>query len=118
MQKYGALPQSLNWGALYDLRLRLSIDHPVVRIPEPLSTRDVEDQRTADQPMDQQPVCGRIDVRDAIVRSFEMQAVRGDRALQSVQRRARDTRAGSTRQTRYNSRDLAIEVRRLAIRRR
>jgi len=47
VRKYGALPQSLNWGALYDLRLRLSIDHPVVRIPEPLSTRDVEDQRTS-----------------------------------------------------------------------
>jgi hypothetical protein len=47
VQAHGALPGSLNWGALYDLRLRLSIDHPIIRIPEPLSTRDVDDQRTS-----------------------------------------------------------------------
>ena len=39
---------------------------------------NIEDHRTADQPMDEQPMCCRFDVRHAIVRSFEMQAVGGD----------------------------------------
>ncbi len=33
---HGPPEADLRWGALYDLRLKLSIDHPIVRIPEPL----------------------------------------------------------------------------------
>ena len=36
VSKYGALEQDLRWSALYDLRLKISTDHPIVHIPEPL----------------------------------------------------------------------------------
>ena len=36
---------SLKWGALYDLRLRLSENHRIVRIPEPLYGASVGDSR-------------------------------------------------------------------------
>ena len=35
----------LKWGALYDLRLRLSLNHPIVRIPEPLYGASLDDTR-------------------------------------------------------------------------
>jgi hypothetical protein len=38
LDRHGALDGKLRWGAMYDLRLKLSIDYPVVRIPEPLYT--------------------------------------------------------------------------------
>ncbi|MGE0101572.1 MAG: glycosyltransferase family 2 protein [Blastocatellales bacterium] len=43
--KFGDIPEDLNWGAWYDLRLRISVDHPVIRIPEPLYSRAVLDPR-------------------------------------------------------------------------
>ncbi len=36
LTRHGGLDGKLRWGAMYDLRLKLSIDHPIVRIPEPL----------------------------------------------------------------------------------
>ena len=36
VSKYGALEQDLRWSALYDLRLKISTDHPIVHVPEPL----------------------------------------------------------------------------------
>jgi Glycosyl transferase family 2 len=37
------------WGALYDLRLRISEKHPVVRIPEPMYTASISDARSTGQ---------------------------------------------------------------------
>ena len=76
---------------------------------------DVEDQRTANQSVDEQAMRGRIDVGNAVMRSLEMQAVRRDHALQRVQRRARHTGAGRSRNRGDGSHDLAFELRRLAI---
>ena len=61
---------------------------------------DVEDQRTANQSVDEQAMRGRIDIGNAVMRSLEMQAVRRDHALQRVQRRARHTGAGRSRKLR------------------
>lgn len=45
LSKFGDIPEDLNWGAWYDLRLRISVDRPVIRIPEPLYSRAVLDPR-------------------------------------------------------------------------
>lgn len=45
LDKHGAIPNDLQWGGLYDLRLKLSIDGELLRIPEPLYTRSVLDAR-------------------------------------------------------------------------
>lgn len=39
----------IRWGALYDLRLRISERHPIVRIPEPLYTASTADARPSGQ---------------------------------------------------------------------
>lgn len=44
---HGPTPETLSWGALYDLRLKLSIDSPILRVPEPLYTRSIVDARTS-----------------------------------------------------------------------
>lgn len=44
---HGAIAPELQWGGLYDLRLKLSIDSPLFRIPEPLYTRSVIDARAS-----------------------------------------------------------------------
>lgn len=44
---HGALDGGTKWGGLYDLRLKLSIDSLVLRIPEPLYTRGVVDARAS-----------------------------------------------------------------------
>jgi hypothetical protein len=44
-KQYGAIDENLRWGGLYDLRLRLSIDNQILRIPEPLYTRVPTDTR-------------------------------------------------------------------------
>jgi hypothetical protein len=46
-RSHGLPETDLRWGALYDLRLKLSIDHPVVRIPEPLYSAKELDSRSA-----------------------------------------------------------------------
>jgi Glycosyl transferase family 2 len=47
LTKHGAIPGDLQWGGLYDLRLKLSIDHEILRVPEPLYTRSVLDARAS-----------------------------------------------------------------------
>ena len=36
---HSTIPGELQWGGLYDLRLKLSIDGEILRVPEPLYTR-------------------------------------------------------------------------------
>jgi hypothetical protein len=43
----GPVDETLQWGGWYDLRLRLSINSSVVRVPEPLYTRVPSDRRTS-----------------------------------------------------------------------
>lgn len=45
LAKHGAVPNELQWGGLYDLRLKLSIEGEILRVPEPLYTRSVLDAR-------------------------------------------------------------------------
>ena len=47
LDRHGEVPHSLKWGAIYDLRLKLSIDAPILRLPEPLYTRSTIDRRTS-----------------------------------------------------------------------
>lgn len=47
LQEYGAVENQLRWGGLYDLRLKLSTDFEIVRVPEPLYTRTAVDTRTS-----------------------------------------------------------------------
>jgi hypothetical protein len=46
VQKHGGVDKDLQWAGLYDLRLKLSIDSTMLRIPEPLYTRVPSDRRT------------------------------------------------------------------------
>lgn len=43
--KHGRIDDKLRWAGWYDLRLKLALDSPVLRIPEPLYTRVPRDQR-------------------------------------------------------------------------
>ena len=45
LSHYGALDERLKWGGLYDLRLKISIDSQIHRIPEPLYSRIPSDRR-------------------------------------------------------------------------
>ena len=47
LEKHGAILTNLQWGGLYDLRLKLSIDGELLRVPEPLYTRSVLDARAS-----------------------------------------------------------------------
>ena len=47
LDKHGAVTEDVQWGGLYDLRLKLSIDSEILRIPEPLYTRSVVDARAS-----------------------------------------------------------------------
>lgn len=44
-EKHGHVPADLRWGGWYDLRLKISIDHDILRVPEPLYTRSIADPR-------------------------------------------------------------------------
>lgn len=46
-RKAGAIDERLEWAGLYDLRLKLSIDSEILRIPEPLYTRIPRDLRAS-----------------------------------------------------------------------
>ena len=46
LTRHGTLDGKLRWGAMLDLRLKLSIDYPIVRIPEPLYSAIDPDTRT------------------------------------------------------------------------
>ena len=47
--RQSGIDSTLKWGALYDLRLRISEKHPIVRIPEPLYTASTLDARPTGQ---------------------------------------------------------------------
>ncbi len=47
LAKHGAISGDLQWGGLYDLRLKLSIEGELLRVPEPLYTRSVLDARAS-----------------------------------------------------------------------
>lgn len=47
IKNHGPVDKRLRWAGLYDLRLKLSIDSTVLRIPEPLYTRVPADQRAS-----------------------------------------------------------------------
>jgi hypothetical protein len=47
LESHGGVPDDVRWGGLYDLRLKLSIDSELLRIPEPLYTRSVVDARAS-----------------------------------------------------------------------
>jgi hypothetical protein len=49
LRNYGAVEDTRQWSGLYDLRLKLSIDSQVLRIPEPLYTRNVVDERVSSE---------------------------------------------------------------------
>ena len=46
VEKHGGVDNNLQWAGLYDLRLKLSVDSGMLRIPEPLYTRGPSDRRT------------------------------------------------------------------------
>ncbi len=43
----GEVPSDLRWGGFYDLRLKISADSSILRIPEPLYTRAALDERAS-----------------------------------------------------------------------
>jgi hypothetical protein len=45
LEKRGNIPADVRWGGLYDLRLKISIDSEIVRIPEPLYMRTALERR-------------------------------------------------------------------------
>jgi hypothetical protein len=45
LSRHGVIDDAIRWGGLYDLRLKLSIDSAVLRIPEPLYHRSPTDIR-------------------------------------------------------------------------
>ena len=47
--RQSGIDSAWKWGALYDLRLRISEKHPIVRIPEPLYTASTLDARPTGQ---------------------------------------------------------------------
>jgi hypothetical protein len=47
ISEHGAISPELNWGGLYDLRLKLSINSSIFRIPEPLYTRVAAERRAS-----------------------------------------------------------------------
>jgi Glycosyl transferase family 2 len=47
--RHSGIDGTWKWGGLYDLRLRLSEKHAIVRIPEPLYSASMIDARTTDQ---------------------------------------------------------------------
>ena len=47
LRDHGEISPDIRWGGLYDLRLKLSIDSTIFRIPEPLYTRAAADLRAS-----------------------------------------------------------------------
>jgi glycosyltransferase involved in cell wall biosynthesis len=47
LRDHGGISPDIRWGGLYDLRLKLSIDSTIFRIPEPLYTRVAADLRAS-----------------------------------------------------------------------
>ena len=47
IQQHGSIDERIKWAGFYDLRLKLSIDFPILRLPEPLYTRVPSDRRAS-----------------------------------------------------------------------
>ena len=47
LKQHGSTDERLKWAGLYDLRLKLSTDSPLLRVPEPLYTRVPSDRRAS-----------------------------------------------------------------------
>lgn len=47
VERYGTVSSGLRWGGLYDLRLKISVDSQILRVPEPLYTRTALDTRAS-----------------------------------------------------------------------
>lgn len=47
LHHHGAVAESVKWGGLYDLRLKLSINSSILRVPEPLYTHSILDARAS-----------------------------------------------------------------------
>jgi hypothetical protein len=47
IERHGEVPADLKWGGLYDLRLKISADAQILRVPEPLYTRAAVDARSS-----------------------------------------------------------------------
>jgi hypothetical protein len=47
IERHGAIAAELRWGGLYDLRLKVSVDSQILRVPEPLYTRAALDTRAS-----------------------------------------------------------------------
>jgi len=47
LRDYGGISPDIRWGGLYDLRLKLSINSTIFRVPEPLYTRVAADLRAS-----------------------------------------------------------------------
>ncbi len=72
VRRHGAIDEALRWGGMYDLRLKLSLDQKLLRIPEPLYTRVPRDLRkTGDKQFDY------VDPRRRDVQ-LEMEAIASD----------------------------------------
>ena len=48
--RQAGIASDLKWGALYDVRLRLSANHAIIRIPEPLYSASVNDTALSKPP--------------------------------------------------------------------
>jgi Glycosyl transferase family 2 len=72
VRRHSAIDEQLRWSGLYDLRLKLSLDQKLLRIPEPLYTRIPRDLRkTGDKQFDY------VDPRRRDVQ-LEMEAIASD----------------------------------------
>ena len=49
LRSHGRIDEGLRWAGLYDLRLKLSLDSAVLRIPEALYTRSIADDRASSE---------------------------------------------------------------------
>ena len=68
LEKYGEISRDQRWGALYDLRLKLSIDSEILRIPEPLYTITTNDLRPGGEKI--------FDYVDPLNRDFQVEMER------------------------------------------
>src|SRR5690606_1922827 len=67
-ERHGPPAADLRWGGLYDLRLKLSLDAPIVRIPEPLYAAEDPDRRASGE--------RQFDYVDATARDYQLEMER------------------------------------------
>ena len=69
-----------------------------------------EDERSSDEAVDQQPVSIRVDIGDAGVVAFEVEAVRSDRAVEPLKRGSRCAGTRRARRTCKRPDDLRFKL--------